>query len=153
VVALQVQRTDFVSGVATFISYGLGMSILLVGVTVAVGLGQQRLVGWLRGSARYLNRVAGVILILAGGYIVWFWSTNIGSGAGALGEAGPFRFVENLSQRALRVIGDNPVAWGLGLGAIIAAAILYVLLTRDHPDTGNDETPEQESVPHMADAA
>ncbi len=133
VVALQVQRTDFVSGVATFIAYGLGMSMLLIGVTVAVGLGQHSLVGWLRRSVRYINRVSGFVLILAGTYIVWFWGTTLASGADALNGSGPFRFIENLSQTAFRVIGDNTLAWGLGLGLLITSAVGFVFLRSQPP--------------------
>jgi len=137
VVALQVQRTDFVSGVATFIVYGLGMSMLLIGVTVAVGLGQHSLVGWLRRSVRYINRVSGFVLILAGSYIVWFWGTTLASGADALNSSGPFRFIENLSQTAFRVIGDNTLAWGLGLGVLITSAVGFVFLrSQPPPDDG-----------------
>ena len=137
VVALQVQRTDFISGVATFIAYGLGMSMLLVGVTIAIGLGQHSLVGWLRRSVRYINRVSGFVLILAGSYIVWFWGTTLTSGADALNSSGPFRFIENLSQTAFRVIGNNTLAWGLGLGAIIVGAVGFVFLrSQPPPDDG-----------------
>jgi len=140
VVALQVQRTDFVSGVATFIAYGLGMSMLLVGVTIAIGLGQHSLVGWLRRSVRYINRVSGFVLILAGSYIVWFWGTTLTSGADALNSSGPFRFIENLSQTAFRVIGNNTLAWGLGLGAIIVGAVGFVFLrSQPPPDDGEAE--------------
>ncbi len=129
VVALQTQRTNFISGIATFVAYGLGMSMLLFGVTLAIGFGQQSLVGRLRRSVQYVNKVAGAILILAGGYVVWFWSTNLTTGADALNDSEVFRFIESLSQRAFAVIGDHPLAWGLGLGATIATAILYVVLT------------------------
>jgi len=142
VVALQVQRTDFVSGVATFIAYGLGMSMLLMGVTVAVGLGQHSLVGWLRRSVRYINKVSGFVLILAGSYIVWFWGTTLASGADALNSSGPFRFIENLSQTAFRVIGNNTLAWGLGLGAIITGAVAFVFL-RPEPPPDDGEAPKE----------
>jgi cytochrome c biogenesis protein CcdA len=146
VVALQAQRTDFVSGVATFLVYGLGMSMLLIGVTLTIGLGQQSLVRRLRRSVRYVNRLAGAILVLAGAYIVWFWSTNLAAGADALGNAGAFRFVENLSQRAFAVIGDHPLAWGLGLASTIGAAVAYVITTTrragDPPDGGEGERRE-----------
>lgn len=144
VVALQVQRTDFVSGVATFIAYGLGMSMLLVGVTIALGLGQQSLVGWLRRSARLINKVSGGVLVLAGTYIVWFWSTNLTAGAVSLGTSGPFRFVENLSQTAFRVIGDHPLAWGLGLGAVILTTIGYVVVRSGGDTAATPDGPPEE---------
>lgn len=144
VVALQAQRTDFVSGVATFLAYGLGMSMLLVGVTIAIGLGQHSLVGWLRRSVRYVNRVAGLVLIVAGGYIVWFWVTTLSSGADALNSSGAFRFVENLSQSAFRIIGSNSLPWGLGLGAVIVTAIGFVVLRSRTPP--EDDGPQTELV-------
>jgi len=136
VVALQVQRTDFVSGVATFIAYGVGMSMLLLGVTIAIGLGRQRIVGWLRGSVRYINRIAGAVLVLAGVYIVWFWGTNLASGAGALNSSGPFRFFENASQWAFNTVGDHTLLLGLGLAAIIAAAAAMVFWRSDDDTDG-----------------
>jgi len=146
VVALQAQRTDFISGVATFIAYGVGMSMLLLGITIAVGLGQQRLVGALRRSARYINRVAGAVLIAAGAFIVWFRTTSLSSGATALGASGPFRFFEDLSQRAFRLIGDHALLWGLGLGALILGAVLTVVFRSDedagpHDDEHKGRTP------------
>jgi len=147
VVALQAQRTDFISGVATFLAYGIGMSMLLVGVTVAIGFGQQRLVGLLRRSARYINRIAGVILVTAGAYIVWFWSTSLTSGATALGENSAFRFVEDLSQRAFRLIGDHALVWGIGLATVIVAALLTVWLRNDD-DAGSGEDRELAGATH-----
>ncbi len=147
VVALQAQRTDFISGVATFVAYGVGMSMLLLGITIAVGLGRQRLVGALRRSARYINRIAGGILVAAGVYIVWFWTTSLSAGATALGASGPFRLFEDLSQRAFRLIGDHALLWGLGLGALILGAVLTVVL---HSDDEGTEPPSEEHTPVRA---
>ena len=151
VVALQVQRTDFVSGVFTFIAYGVGMSMLLLGVTIAIGLGQQSLVGWMRRSARYINRVAGLVLVAAGGYIVWFWTTNLTAGAASLGTSGPFQFIEGLSQWAFRVIGGNALLWAIGLGAVIASAVGFVFLRSD--DSPSDESPQAHELVDAADAS
>jgi len=144
VVALQAQRANFISGVLTFVVYGIGMSMLLIGVTLALGLGQQSLVRVLRRSVRHVNRVAGGILVLAGAYIVWFWGTNLAGGASALGDSGAFRFVEDLSRRAFALIGDHPLAWGLGLAATIGAAVVYVAAARrsESADPSDARTPD-----------
>lgn len=128
VVATQLTSTSFVSGVALFVAYGLGMSLVMLSITIGMALGKQSLVKWLRGAARYVNRVAGAILVLAGSYILWFWGTNLTSGADSLGDAGAFGFVESLSQRAIGVFGENPEIWGLVFGGIVVAAIVFVLL-------------------------
>ena len=108
----------------------------------AVGLGQHSLVGWLRRSVRYINRVSGFVLILAGSYIVWFWGTTLASGADALNSSGPFRFIESLSQTAFQVIGENTLVWGLGLGAIILGAVGFVFL-RSEPPPDDGEAPKE----------
>ncbi len=143
VVAAQLTAADFASGVATFLAYGLGMSLVLMVVTLAVAVGKQGLVRRLRASARYVNRVAGAILVLAGGYIVWFWATNLAAGASSLGERGAFRLVEGLSQRALAAVTGNVAALGLGLAAVVVTALVYVLLRGGRrpmadPDHGAD---------------
>ncbi|NQV08117.1 cytochrome c biogenesis protein CcdA [bacterium] len=147
VVALQAQRSNFLSGVATFLAYGAGMSMLLLGVTIALEFGRRGLILRLRSTAGYINRVAGAVLVLAGGYVVWFWVTDLTSGAGALGASGPFRFFEDLSQRAFRIVGDHPLLWGLGLGGLILTAVGIVFLAAR--GSGQDQTVDRhrESAP------
>ncbi|MFQ5948266.1 MAG: cytochrome c biogenesis CcdA family protein, partial [Acidimicrobiia bacterium] len=128
VVATQLTAASFVSGAATFVVYGLGMSMMLIGVTLVLALGKQSIVRRLRSSARYINRIAGAVLLVAGAYIVWFWGTNLGQGAEALGDSGAFRFTETLSQRATELFGENALLWGLVLGGLIAAAVVYAFL-------------------------
>ena len=67
---------------------------------------------------------------LAGGYIVWFWATNLTSGAGALGAAGPFRFVEDLSQRVQDLIAASPLLVSAVLIAVIVAGIVAARVAR-----------------------
>jgi len=125
VVATQLTARSFLEGIAIFLAYGLGMSLVLVGITIVLALGKQSLVDRLRSSARYINRLAGAILIAAGGFIVWFWTTEIRSGATALGDSSVFRWVENLSQTALNFVADNAIVVAVGFGTVIALAVLY----------------------------
>ena len=131
VVATQVTRGSFASGIATFLVYGAGMAVVLVAVTVALAIGKRSLVTWLRGSARYISRVSGVILIAAGLYIVWFWFVSLTSGAQTLGAGGGvFGFVEYLSQAAQNTIADAPLLWGLGFFGMIAVGGVVMLFTQ-----------------------
>jgi cytochrome c-type biogenesis protein len=127
VVAGSIPRTDLVSGVLLFLVYGLGMSLVLLVVTLALAFGKQRMVGWLRRSARSINRVSGVILLLAGAYIVWFWVANLND---PLAASGPITAVERWSSRLTQLIGDRPLLWGVALGATALAAFIYLLLNR-----------------------
>ena len=139
VVATQLTASSVTSGVATFIVYGLGMSMMLISVTLVMALGKQTIVHRLRSSARYINRISGAVLVLAGGYIVWFWGTTLASGAGALNNSGAFRFFETLSQRATETFGQNALFWGLALGALILAAVAYAFLKDRIGGGGSDE--------------
>jgi cytochrome c biogenesis protein CcdA len=129
VVATQVTRGSFVGGIVTFLAYGAGMSLVLVGVTVALAFGKQGLISRLKSSMRYIGKVSGALLVLAGGYIVWFWATNITSGAGALGSSQAFRIVEDLSQRAQNFIATSPFAVGAVLAAVIASGIVVAAVS------------------------
>jgi thiol-disulfide isomerase/thioredoxin len=98
---------------------------MLIAITIILALGKQTIVGKLRSSARYINRASGVILVLAGAYIVWFWATNLGQGADALNDSGAFRFTETLSQRATEIFGENALTWAIVFGGLIVAVIAY----------------------------
>jgi cytochrome c-type biogenesis protein len=127
VVAGSIPRTNLVSGVLLFLVYGLGMSLVLVVVTLALAFGKQRLVGSVRRSAASINRVSGAILVLAGGYIVWFWVTNL---TDPLAASGPIDTVERWSSQLTQLIGDRPLLSGAVLGAIMLVAVLYLLVSR-----------------------
>jgi cytochrome c-type biogenesis protein len=124
VVAGAIPRTNLLSGVLLFVVYGVGMSLVLVVVTLALALGKRRLVGWLRRSAGYVDRISGAILLLAGAYIVWFWVTNLSD---PLTASGPVALVERWSSQVTNLIGDRPLLWGGVLAAVTVVAVVYLL--------------------------
>lgn len=126
VVASQLTTANLVGGIATFLAFGVGMSMLLIAITIALAMGKQSLVNRIRSWSRHLNTAAGVILILAGAYIIWFWLTNI-SDPVAAGRQGIFRFTDTLSSDLQTLIGSNPVLTGVVLGGLIAAAAVYAV--------------------------
>jgi cytochrome c biogenesis protein CcdA/peroxiredoxin len=135
VVATQLTASSLLTGVSTFIVYGLGMSMMLLGITLVMAFGKQTILTRLRSSARYINKISGAVLVLAGAYIVWFWGTALTSGAGALNNSGAFRFFETLSQRATETFGENALLWGVVLGGLIAATAAYAFL-KDRVSSG-----------------
>jgi cytochrome c biogenesis protein CcdA len=124
VVATQVTQGTFIGGLATFLAYGAGMSLVLIGVTIALAFGKQGLVRWLRTGTQYISRISGALLVAAGAYIVWFWGTNLTAGPTALSSSGPFAIVEDLSQRAQNFVAANPLLVGLILLALVATGIV-----------------------------
>lgn len=121
VVAGQVTQSNLISGLLTFVVYGMGMALVLLGLTVALALGKASIVSRFRSAMKHVNTVSGVILIVAGLYIVWFWGTSLISGATSL-DSGAFRFVENLSQSALNLVSDNTWIIAIALFVLVAGA-------------------------------
>ena len=136
VVATQLTQRSFVGGMVIFLAYGIGMSTVLLGITIVMALGKQSLVNKLRASARYVNKVSGAILVVAGVFIVWFWGTEIVSGASSLGGSAAFRFVENLSQKSLNFFADYTKFVAAGFGLVIGGAALAAWLSRSARSAG-----------------
>ncbi len=129
VVAGQVTQGSVVAGLVTFLAYGLGMALVLLAITVALAVGKTAIIGRFRAAMRHINVVSGVILVLAGLYIIWFWGTTLASGATSL-DNGIFRAVESLSQAALNGVSKNTAAVGWVLAAIVTAAVVSSLVGR-----------------------
>jgi cytochrome c biogenesis protein CcdA len=128
VVAGAVSRGSFLSGFITFLVYGIGMSVVLIALTVTMALGKKGLLGWLRKSGRFVGRVSGVILVAAGAYLIAYWASNLGDPIGA--PAGPIVFIEKIAARLTTSIGNDPAIWGVGFATIVLAAIAVLGLGR-----------------------
>ncbi len=122
VVTSTVPRLGFSAGVATFIAYGVGMSTLLLVVTVALAFGKHAMLGWLRRSGRWVNRMAGVVLIVAGVYIVTFWVVELRGSVGS--QFTPIVWVERASATATNIVLDAGLP--VGVGALAAVALIVI---------------------------
>ena len=77
VVVGSIATASFVSGFLTYIAYGLGMSALLMALTLAVAFAKQGLVRRLRSMLQYVQKVSAAFLVIAGIYITWFWIDDL----------------------------------------------------------------------------
>jgi len=68
----------FLSGLLIFVSYALGMGIMMVGVAVAVALSEDMLLRHLPVMMKYVRKAGALILIAAGIYLIYFWYTTFG---------------------------------------------------------------------------
>jgi cytochrome c biogenesis protein CcdA len=137
-VAGQLTQQSLLGGVGVFLAYTAGMSFMLLIVTIVLALGKQTIVSRLRASARYINRISGAILVLAGAFIVWFWTTEITSGATALGESAAFRAVERIQSTLLNFIADRTLLIGGVFAAVIAIAAVYAITSRSQTAPDHD---------------
>lgn len=146
-IATQFSTRSFGEGLLIYAVYAMGMATVLLSVTVVLALGKRSLVNRIRGAGAYINKASGVLLVIAGTWISWFWITSLRSGAASLGTSSSFRFVEDLSSRLVNLVADNTLAVGLGLGAVIVAAIVVAVRGGDSPDDPQDQGTELAAAP------
>ena len=66
------RRENLASSVAVFIAYSLGMTLVLLALTVSMGMARQSIVRWLRRALPYVSRASGALLVLAGAYLAHY---------------------------------------------------------------------------------
>jgi cytochrome c-type biogenesis protein len=134
VVAGTLTRSSVPGGIAMFAVYAAGMMLPLLGVSVALALGRHAAVRKVRAFSRYANRVAGGLLVAAGGYIVVFWAVSLS--ADQRTTPGLVQGVELLSSRLTNTLGSRPVAVGATLLLLVGAAAVYARLARHRGRNG-----------------
>jgi cytochrome c-type biogenesis protein len=106
-------------GLAAFAVYGLGMTLVLLALTVAVALARTSIVRFLRRSQPYIGRVSGGLVALAGAYIAWYW---IDTEPGTSGTAG-----SNITDTVYGWSSDV-TQWISDVGSIRIAVVVVILL-------------------------
>jgi cytochrome c-type biogenesis protein len=123
-------QTTLGGGVALFATYAAGMALPLLAVAVALALGKDAFVRRVRGMARYTTKIAGGLLVLAGGYIVFYWATVLVPQGGGRPRGALITGVEDLSSRLTTAIGSQPLLSAVLLAAAIAGGLAYALRGR-----------------------
>ena len=126
------------SGVATFIAYGLGMGLVLMVLTMALALARRGIVAHMRRIVPYVNRIAAVLLILAGVYVVYYgwFELRIAEDATVSG-GGLVEWMNDIQASVLNWIDSVGAGRiGLVLGAIIVAGIILSIGIRSYRRAG-----------------
>jgi cytochrome c-type biogenesis protein len=119
----------------TFVSYAVGMAIVVTGITVLVAGGRSALIGRIRMLGRRLDVVSGAVMALAGLFIVWYWATVLGSGSEVLGSNPMVRWVDRVSARTTGLIADNAGWVVLGVLFIATLALVRGRTRRDRTES------------------
>jgi len=148
IVSGTVTRENFASGLATFVACAAGMSVILFTVTVTVTVtlavaaaaANHSIVGALRRASRHVDRAAGVLLIMAGTYIVYYWSWAQMTGATTTTTgAGPITFVANMSSRATEFIQTYQNLIVALFLVTVLGAVVFVLQAGDTDSEADDD--------------
>jgi cytochrome c-type biogenesis protein len=160
IVSTTLERSNFVSSVATFLAYGLGMGMTLSILTIAVALAKSGIVTSFRRVLPYVNRISGVLLILAGAFVsyyAWVEIQELGSGQSS-SVVQWSRDVQSSLQNWVERVGGGRLA--IAAGIIILAAVVITVVARrpaapgDGPTAGPpDPQPEPQPQPEPTEAA
>lgn len=127
---LRTQNT--LSGVAMFVTYALGMGLVVTALTVGVAVARKGLLVRLRRAMPYVSRVSGVLLLVAGAYVAWYgWfevrTLNGGDGSDPIID----RAIEFQSWLQNIVVPDRPVV-AAGWIAALLGVVGVVAAVRRH---------------------
>ncbi|MET0490444.1 MAG: hypothetical protein ABW143_09430, partial [Acidimicrobiales bacterium] len=131
------------SGIAMYVFFALGMGLVLTVLTLALALARQSLVHRMRSILPVINRIAGVLLVVAGAYFTWYGIYELRIRDDPRTAAGPVDTVTGWSSDISTWIQDRGATrLGLVLGIVVCAALLYVLLRPADTVTPADEDDE-----------
>lgn len=119
-------------GVATMLSYAVGMGVVLTTLALTVGLAGQAVAGRVRLWTRYVGRASGALVLLAGAYVVWFGWVEWRTFRGEPVPAGPVAWVGTLSAQTGQAVTSLGPWWLFSacLAVIGTAAVLRVIVRR-----------------------
>jgi cytochrome c biogenesis protein CcdA len=128
VVAGTVERTNAASGLLAFVAYGLGMSLVLLVVSVALALARESMVRRLRHALRYVDRFSGLLLVVVGAYLLYY-------GVYAMDPTNspaisPIGLVGDWSAAATTWLAGGGTGLGLVLAALVTVAVVVGLVHR-----------------------
>ncbi len=63
--------------------YGLGMALLVSGLTITLAVANTAMLRWLRRGMEWFEYVAGVFVLLTGMYLAYYWYHDLDSGSGS----------------------------------------------------------------------
>jgi len=129
---------NLAEGVGSFFAYAAGMAAVVMVLTVGLALGKDKVVHRLRRASHIFDRVSGVVLVIAGAFIVFYWTLVLSGGDNALSNNALTVWVEGLQADLTELIGKLPLwLWIPLLGLPIAVAATYAL---------RDKTPSEHQL-------
>jgi cytochrome c-type biogenesis protein len=125
-----VAQSNVAAGFLTFGAYALGMGVVLMGLSVALALARGGLVRRLRSLVAHVDRIAGVLLVAVGAYLVYYWVVNLSSDPSDPVGSSPVAAIDGLSADLSTWLADGGVQLGLVLVALLVAALALSLFLR-----------------------
>lgn len=115
------RRDGFGSGVAHVVAYGAGMALIVTALTVALAVANTGLLGALRRGSRHVDRIAAVLVLGSGLYLVYyFWVVEVNEDSSPITEA-----IQTVQERVQVALNDHWQIVAVVLGAVVTGAAVY----------------------------
>lgn len=127
------RRENLLSSLAVFVAYSLGMTLVLLTLTVSMGMARQTMVRRLRQALPYVTRASGLLLVVAGTYVAYYGWYEMRLRAGRQTGSRPVEIVTGWSDSIARWISDvgpTRVGFLLALGLATVLTATYGVRTR-----------------------
>jgi cytochrome c biogenesis protein CcdA len=126
-----IDQQNFFIGLGAFIAYALGMGLVLIVLTLAIALARQGIVMKMRGVLPHINRISGVLLVIAGLYVAYYGWYELRVLNGNTSGGGIAGWMFNLNGHITQWINEvGPTRIGLILGLVIAIIVFIALLSK-----------------------
>jgi cytochrome c-type biogenesis protein len=145
-VITQAAATTWVGVLAGFTAYATGSALLLVTLALFAATAATLLTPIMRGVARYASRLAGALLALSGGYLLYYWLPQL-LGAARPGDDG----LAALSAQVSTWISAHQLAVALTAATLALATAAAIVHARRTPATRTTITAATHCCPPASD--
>ena len=139
-VASSFAHRGFIRGIETFVTYALGMGMLLTVVALVMSLTELATVRHFRILSPIVGPLGGIILIAVGAYMTIYWFSAI---VDPLGSNPVLAFVERIQSHVATYVQNHASMLGAVLGVILVTVVV-VLVFIGRPD--RRRAPRGESI-------
>ncbi|MDE0805368.1 MAG: cytochrome c biogenesis CcdA family protein [Acidimicrobiales bacterium] len=127
-------------GVLTYVAYALGMGTIILAISVAAALARTTMTTSLRQFSRYAPRIGGALMIIAGGYAIWYGRWELRVYQGDLEGDPVIDAIENLRLSVVDTIQQ------IGAGRLAAVVLtVTVVIVASARGLGRDRADEVET--------
>lgn len=122
-------REGFVDGMAVFVAYAAGMSLVILVLTLAIAMARTSVASNMRRVLPYVNKVSGGLLVVAGFFLTWYgiWEIRIARDA-SVGSNGLVDLSNEANARLNTWITDvGSGRFAMGTLIIVVAALTWAL--------------------------
>jgi len=111
-----------------FVAYAVGTTVVLVALSLLVALAREGVARTVRPVFPYMGRIAGLLLVIAGGYLVYYWARLRFGDTATVADDPIVSFAIRFSGHIRGFADGRGVAIVAAAGAVVLAALLIALL-------------------------